>query len=188
MMSDKKAVKVGDQIFYWDLDDDKYTGCEFKKIEDPNWVQIIKVPDPKPEVPDEPMTRGSVVTIEGDGDFIAVRFTNADDLPYPFVASHLPFGSNDVLGWGNILSRAAGRRIIVHKTVDPNEAPVKVDTYAEWVAIPGEERKKYKWRDVENDIWQYDPSYDTFIPEGEHYNSVFDIKEYCPLVRDEKIG
>lgn len=186
MMSDEK-IEVGRRVFYWCLNDDKYTGCEFKKIDASNWLEITKVPDPKPEIPDEPMTRGDVVTIEGDDEFIAVRFTGADDLPYPFVGASSVTGNEDLFNWSEIVSRAAGRKIIVHKTVDPDEAPVKVDTYAEWCTLPEGELKKYKWRDDEGDLWWYSSSHDAFLPEGEQSDFAFDIKHYFPLIRDEKI-
>lgn len=188
MMSDKKAVKVGDMVNSWNLSLPEYDGCEFKVFAGINKVQITKVPDPKPEVPDEPMTRGAVVTIEGDDEFIAVRFTGAGDLPYPFVAACSITGGEDLFGWGEIVSRAEGRKIIVHKMVDSEKVPGAVGNYEEWLSLPMDELKKYKWRDVEGDIWLYDPFLDTFLPEGEDYYLGFNIKEFLPLTRDEKIG
>ena len=188
MMSDKRAVKVGDAVNTWDLLLPEYAGCEFKVFERIPRVEITKVPEAKPEVPDEPMTRGSVVTIEGDDEFIAVRFTDADDMPYPFVGSFSYTGVADICSWGEIVSRAAGRKIIVHNTVDTTKAPLAVETYEEWLEIPWDELKKYKWRDVEGDIWLYDPFLDTFLTEVEDYGLGFDIKEFLPLIRDEKIG
>ena len=187
MMSQKREVKVGDAVNTWDLLLPEYAGCEFKVFERIPRVEITKVPDPHPEVPDEPMTRGSVVTIEDD-EFIAVRFTDTDDLPYPFVASYSCIGDNELFGWDGIVFRAAGRRIIVHKVVDHERVPGEVGNYEEWLSLPMDELKKYKWRDVEGDIWLYDPFLDTFLPEGEDYGLGFDIKEFLPLTRHDKIG
>lgn len=189
MMSDGK-VKVGDWVNGWNLSLPEYDGCEFKAFVGHSKVQITKVPDPKPEIPDEPRTRGSVVTIEGDDEFIAVRFTDADDLPYPFVGAYSVTGTNDVFNWGEIVYRAAGRQIIVHKTVDPERVPGAVGTYEEWLETPEDERKKYKWMDVEGDAWKYDTSRGTFIPEDEQYDPDFEftINEFFPLIRNEKIG
>ena len=186
-MSDKKAVKVGDQVLYWYLNDYKYMGCEFKKTDAPNRLEITKVPDPKPEIPDEPMTRGSVVAFEGDDECIAVRFTDADDLPYPFVAAISCTGTVDLFCWDEIVTSAAGRRIIVHKTVDPNEAPNMVATYAEWTITPEEERKKYKWRDNDGDLWIFNDTSGTFEVEG-WCNGETILEVYFPLIRDKKIG
>lgn len=188
MMSDKKAVKVGDMVNGWNLSLPEYDGCEFKVFAGINKVQITKVPDPKPDIPDEPMTRGSVVTIEGDDEFIAVRFNGYDDLPYPFVGASSVTGGDDLFGWGEIVSRAAGRKIIVHKTVDPERVPGAVGTYEEWLEISEEGLRKYKWRDVVGDAWQYDASQEAFVSEGDDYGIAFDINEYFPLIRDEKIG
>ena len=188
MMSDKREVKVGDAVNTWDLLLPEYAGCEFKVFERIPRVEITKVPDPKPEIPDEPRTRGDVVTIEGDDEFIAVRFMGDEDLAYTFVASYSVLGVSDTLCWGEIVSRAAGRKIIVHKTVDPTKVPLAVETYEEWVAILGDERKKYKWRDVDGDAWYYDTSRDAFVSEGEDCVMIFDIENYFPLTRDEKIG
>lgn len=113
MMSDKRAVKVGDMVNSWNLGLPEYDGCEFKAFAGTSKVQITKIPDPKPEVPDEPMTRGSVVTIEGHDECVAVRFTDADDLPYPFVAAISCTGTVDVFCWDEIVTHAAGRKIIV---------------------------------------------------------------------------
>lgn len=186
-MSGEKAVKVGDMVNSWNLSLPEYDGCEFKVFAGSSKVEITKVPDPKPEIPDEPMTRGAVVTIEGDDVFIAVRFTAADDLPYPFVVSCSATGGEDLYSWGEIVSRAAGRRIIIHKTVDPTKVPLTVETYEEWLEIPRDERKKYKWLDVDGDDWKYDTSQSAFVSEGEDYGMVFDIKAYFPLARREKI-
>lgn len=109
MMSDKKDVKVGDAVNTWDLLLPEYAGCEFKVFERIPRVEITKVPDPKPEIPDEPMTRGAVVTIEGDDEFIAVRFTDADYMSYPFVAAYSAAGSNDLFGWGYCLQRCGSQ-------------------------------------------------------------------------------
>lgn len=188
MMDDEKAVRVGDLVYPWEIKESKYNECEFKKTQVPGMFEITKVPDPKPEVTDEPMTRGSVVTIEGDDEFIAVRFVGDEDLAYTFAASYSVLGASGLLGWGEIVSRAEGRKIIVRKMVDPNEEPVKVDTYEEWVAIPEDERKKYKWRDVDGDAWRYYTSLDSFVSEGEDYAMIFDIEHYFPLIRGEKIG
>ena len=190
MMEDKRAVKVGDAVNTWDLLLPEYAGCEFKVFERIPRVEITKVPDPKPEIPDEPRTRGDVVTIEGDEDFIAIRFSNEGDLPYPYIYSDAPAGPSEsgLASWGEIVAIAAGRRIIIHKTVDTTKAPLAVETYEEWLEIPRDELKKYKWRDVEGDIWLYDPFLDTFLTEVEDYGLGFDIKEFLPLIRDEKIG
>lgn len=188
MMSDKRAVKVGDMVNGWNLSLPEYNGCEFKAFVGNPKVQITKVPDPKTEVPDEPMTRGDVVTIEGDDEFIAVRFAGGDDLTYPFVGASSVTGGEDIFGWGEIVSLAAGRKIIVHKMVDPNEAPVKVDTYAEWVAISEEERKKYKWKDSDGDLWFFSALSEGFVVYASEYNIYsLDDDEYFPLIRDEKI-
>lgn len=184
MMSDEKAVKVGDMVNSWNLSPLEYDGCEFKAFAGSSKVQITKVP--KPEVPDEPMTRGAVVTFEGNDEFIAIRFTDADDLPCPFVASYSDAGATDLFGWGEIVYHAAGRKIIVHKTVDPNEAPVKVDTYDEWVAIPEDERKKYKWMDSDRDFWTINDQSGEFGVDGSSYNP-YVLEEYFPLIRIEKI-
>lgn len=190
MMSDKKAVKVGDMVSSWHLSLPEYDGCEFKAFAGSPRVEITKVPDPKPEVPDEPRTRGDVVTIEGNDEFIAVLFS--ESMPYPFLYTHSATGDNDInylVSWDNIVTLAAGRKIIVHKTVGPNEAPVKVDTYAEWVAIPEEERKKYKWRDVEGDLWFFSDRHGEFaVYEGDDNIYTLDDDEFFPLFRDEKIG
>lgn len=188
MMSDKRAVKVGDAVNTWDLLLPEYAGCEFKVFERIPRVEITKVPDPHPEVPDEPMTRGSVVTIEGDDEFIAVRFTGGEDLHYPFAGAYSGTGYADVFDWGEIVSRAAGRKIVVHKVVDHERVPGEVGNYEEWLSLPMDELKKYKWRDVEGDIWLYDPFLDTFLPEGEDYGLGFNIKEFLPLTRHDKIG
>lgn len=188
MMSEEKAVKVGDMVNSWNLSLPEYDGCEFKVFAGSPKVEITKVPDPKPEIPDEPMTRGAVVTIEGDDEFIAVRFTGADDLPYPFVGAHSVTGDESLFEWEEIILHASGRKIIVHNTVDTTKAPLAVETYEEWLEIPRDELKKYKWRDVEGDIWLYDPFLDTFLTEEEDYGLDFHIKEFLPLTRDEKIG
>lgn len=190
MMSDKREVKVGDAVNTWDLLLPEYAGCEFKVFERIPRVEITKVPDPHPEVPDEPMTRGSVVTIEGDDEFIAVRFMEEGYIPCPYIYwDRITWGVGETTcSWNEIVSRAAGRKIIVHNTVDTTKAPLAVETYEEWLEIPRDELKKYKWRDVEGDIWLYDPFLDTFLPEGEDYGLGFDIKEFLPLIRDEKIG
>lgn len=188
-MSQKREVKVGDAVNTWDLLLPEYAGCEFKVFERIPRVEITKVPDPKPEIPDEPMTRGSVVTIEGDDEFIAVRFRGADDMSYPFVAAYSVAGSNDLFGWREIVSRAKGRKIIVHKMVDPNEVPAKVDTYDEWASIPVEGRKKYKWKDTGGDLWFFSDQRGGFVIYGRD-DSIYTIydDEFFPLIRDEKIG
>lgn len=187
MMSQKREVKVGDAVNTWDLLLPEYAGCEFKVFERIPRVEITKVPDPKPEIPDEPMTRGAVVTIEGDDAFIAVRFSNGGDLPYPYIYSDDPSESG-LASWGEIVAIAEGRRIIIHKTVDTTKEPLAVETYGEWLEIPEDERKKYRWRDMEDDIWMYDPESGDFIPEDDIYNIDFNIEEFFPLFRYESIG
>ena len=186
MMEDNmNAAKVGDLVYSWELDDVKFNGCEFIK-EGSETFKITKVPAPKP--PAEPMTRGAVVTIEGDDEFIAIRFTGADDFPYPFIASYSDTGPQLIFSWKDIMFRAAGSKIIVHKMVDHERVPGEVGNYEEWLSLPMDELKKYKWRDVEGDIWLYDPFLDTFLPEGEDYGLGFNIKEFLPLTRHDKIG
>ena len=186
-MSDKRAVKVGDMVNGWNLSLPEYDGCEFKAFSGSPKVQITKVPDPKPEIPDEPRTRGTVVTIEGDDEFIALRFTGADYFPDPFLAVYTAEGHEDSCSWQEIVSRAAGRKIIVHKTVDPNEAPNMVATYAEWTITPEEERKKYKWRDNDGDLWIFNDTSGTFEVEGWGNGDTI-LEVYFPLIRDKKIG
>lgn len=222
MMSEEKAVKVGDKGFVAGLakvhmgcrirvvnpQGDFATEVEYKghdtvsynlyrlqssrgstvKVRGTWDFTVLNVPERKPEVPDEPRTRGDVVTIEGDDEFIAVRFTMADDMPYPFVGAFSYTGAADICSWGEIVSRAAGRKIIVHKTADPNEAPVKVDTYAEWTALPEDELKKYQWKDADGDIWFFSDLRGEFVVYVGDDN-IFPLDdEYFPLIRDGKVG
>lgn len=196
-MNDEKAVRVGDLVYPWEIEKDKYNECEFKKSQVSHIFKITKVPDPKPEIPDEPRTRGDVVTIEGDDEFIAVRFAGAEDLAYTFVASYSVLGVSDTLCWGEIVSRAAGRKIIVHKMVDsneapnmvdPNEAPNTVHTYSEWCNLSEDELSKYKWRDTDGDLWFINAKSGEFEVDGVD-DGIYDLgSEYFPLTRDEKIG
>ena len=187
MMSDEKAVKVGDLVYPTEIEDDKYNGCEFKKLHGLGVFKITKSPDPKLEVPDEPMTRGAVVTVEGDDEFIAVRLTGRGDLPYPFIASYSVTGPQGFFSWKNILSHALGRKIIVHKTVDPNEAPSKVATYSEWCKLPKDELRKYKWMDSDKDFWSISAQSGEFEVDGESDGFYALGAEYFPLIRVERI-
>jgi hypothetical protein len=75
--------------------------------------------------------------------------------------------------------------------VDPERVPSAVGTYEEWLELSEEGLRKYKWLDCEGDLWRYDSSNDAFLPEDEQgYQGVlqFHIKDYFPLIRDEKIG
>ena len=188
MMSDKRAVKVGDMVNGWNLSLPEYDGCEFKAFAGSNKFQITKVPDPKPEIPDEPMTRGSVVTIEGDDEFIALRFTGADDWPGPFLAVYTAEGHEDSCSWQEIVYRAAGRKIIVHKMVDPNGVPNRVDTYSEWLTLPKDELSKYEWLDTVGDPWIINDQSGEFEVYGVA-DGIYTLgAEYFPLTRDEDIG
>ena len=128
------------------------------------------------------------MTIEGDAEFIAVRFTDADDIPYPFVGTFSYTGTADIYSWGEIVFHAAGRKIIVHKMVDPNEPPQVVGTYDEWTSLPKDELKKYKWRDIDGDPWFINAQSGAFEVDGVAYgvNILSDL--YFPLTRCEKIG
>lgn len=184
-MSEDK-VKVGDQVSSWEIGEDKYNGCEFKKSKTSGIFEITKIP--KPEVPDEPMTRGAVVTIEGDDEFIAVRLTGAGDFPYPFIASYSDTGPQLIFSWKDIMFRAAGSKIIVHKMVDPNEVPDVVNTYAEWCRLPEDELNKYTWLDKVGDLWVIRDQIGKFEIDGVAYGLDVLEAEYFPLIRDEKIG
>lgn len=190
MMEQKKEVKVGDLVNGWNLSLPEYDGCEFKAFAGSNKFQITKVPERKPEVPGDPKTRGAVVTIEGDDDFIAIRFSDDEYMPFPYLTADTPAGptGDGLTSWDEIVEIAAGCKITVHKTVDTTKAPLAVETYEEWLEIPWDARKKYKWQDRDGDIWRYDTSQDTFVSEGEDYGMIFDIKNYLPLTRNEKIG
>lgn len=186
MMEDNmNAAKVGDLVYSWELDDVKFNGCEFIK-EGSETFKITKVPAPKP--PAEPMTRGAVVTIEGDDEFIALRFTGARDLPYPFLAVYTAEGHEDSCSWKELVSRAEGRKIIVRKMVDPNEAPNIVNTYSEWCTLPKDELSKYQWEDKEEDLWIINAKSGEFEVDGVADGPYALREEYFPLTRDEKIG
>lgn len=186
MMEDNmNAAKVGDLVYSWELDDVKFNGCEFIK-EGSETFKITKVPAPKP--PAEPMTRGAVVTIEGDDEFIALRFTGADDWPGPFLAVYTVEGHEDSCSWQEIVYRAAGRKIIVHKMVDPNGVPNRVDTYSEWLTLPKDELSKYEWLDTVGDPWIINDQSGEFEVYGVA-DGIYTLgAEYFPLTRDEDIG
>ena len=108
MVFDRVDKTRGSTLKFWSLE------CSVVRVVDSWDVHVLNVPvEITSDIPAEPKSRGAVVTIEGDSDFLAVRFT--EDARYPFIVAgdSAEWMETYTLSWSEIVTNAEGRRIMV---------------------------------------------------------------------------
>ena len=144
----------GSTLKFWSLE------CSVVRVVDSWDVHVLNVPvEITSDIPAEPKTRGAVVTIEGDSDFLAVRFTEDAWNPFILAGDSAEWMEAYTFSWSDIVLIAEGRRIIVQndeESLDYTDSYDRlVDTTAEalypWLKVVYSDPEKTS-RKVAEDI------------------------------------
>lgn len=138
MVFDSADKTRGSTLKFWSLE------CSVVRVVDSWDVEVLKVPvEITSDIPAEPKSRGAVVNIEGDGDFLAVRFTEDSWFPFILAGDSAEWMETYTLSWSDIVLIAEGRRIIVQ---NDEESLDYTDSYDRLVDITAE--ALYPWLKV----------------------------------------